>query len=154
MQWLYDIGDGAGYQLAYSTTDFSLPFYFDDGSLTPQADRGKLQIHASDIGTTYIDNIVVKGQSSCDSTSSYDSGYAAGKAYCVANPSACGISVSSTSSGTSSRASYDPLSGLLNIPYLDVPSAFGGSVTYSVDLSIINSTPMQFQLQSATQVTQ
>ena len=152
LQWLYDTGNGSGYQLAHSTTDFSLPFYADDHPVSPQANRGKLQISSQDLGTTFIDNIVVKGQSSCDSTASYDSGYAAGKAYCVANPSACGMTTVGSAGGDSSHATYNPLSSLLKIPYVNVPSGFGGNLTYSVDLRVIKFEPLQFELQSATQV--
>ena len=90
--------------------------------------------------------------SSSTSTSNYDSGYAAGKAYCVANPSACGITTVSTAGGDSSHATYNPLSSLLKIPYVNVPSGFGGNLTYSVDLRVIKFEPLQFELQSATQV--
>lgn len=72
--------------------------------------------------------------------------YDEGVAWCKANQAACGI-VTPTS-----HATYDPLGNKLTIPYVDVPNAFGSPLVYSVNLSIINSDPLQFQLKSATQL--
>jgi hypothetical protein len=56
----------------------------------------------------------------------------------VANPSACGITVTTCSSSGSAasgeHASYNPSTGELHIPWIDVPGAFGGMQTYEVYL--------------------
>ena len=92
-----------------------------------------------------------------DTTSSYNQGYAAGQtaaqAACKATPSSCGITTTSTGTSTSSgHATYDPLANMLRIPFADVPNVFGSTLVYSVDLSVIKSDPLQFQLKNATQV--
>lgn len=57
LQWLYDLGDGSGHQLAFSTTDFSLPY---PGNSLPAEDIGKLIFSISDQRTTYVDNVRVQ----------------------------------------------------------------------------------------------
>jgi hypothetical protein len=65
-------------------------------------------------------------------------GIQAGIQQCVANPSACGITVTTCSSSGSAtsgeHASYNPSTGELHIPLIDVPGAFGGMQTYEVYL--------------------
>ncbi len=91
----------------------------------------------------------------------YDSGYLAGKQYCINNPSACGISTggdyqagydagyaacqSSCSSASSVEpttcASFDFFSNSLHIPCFS-----SGSSSYWLDLKIINDNPVQLEL--------
>lgn len=89
----------------------------------------------------------------CDTTTPYNQGYAAAQTACKANPSACGIIVG-TGSTTGSHASYTPSSNSVHIPYLDVPTLFGGTPTvYEVDFTVMpNTNPLQLQLQNAKQV--
>jgi hypothetical protein len=90
----------------------------------------------------------------CDTTTPYDQGYAAAQAACKANPSACGITVSTSPTTTSGHATYSPTANTVHMPFLDVPTIFGGaSSVYEVDLTVIpNTNPLQLKLQSAKQV--
>ena len=63
LQWMYDLGDGAGYRVVYSTTDFSLPFLDKDA---PVEETGKLRFRASDQRTTYVDNVRVESSAATD----------------------------------------------------------------------------------------
>lgn len=92
----------------------------------------------------------------CDTTTPYNQGYAAAQAACKSSPSSCGITVSTSGSGvtTSSHATYNPTANTVHIPYLDVPTLFGGTpAVYEVDLTIMpNTNPLQLKLQNAKQV--
>ena len=55
--WYIDNSDGAGYRLVYSTTDFSFPFLFPHPVY-------HIALDISDRGTTYYDNVVVRGRPS------------------------------------------------------------------------------------------
>lgn len=96
------------------------------------------------------------GASTCDTTTPYNQGYSAAQAACKANPSSCGITVSTSGSSvtTTGHATYTPSSNLVHIPYLDVPTLFGGTPTvYAVDLTVMpNTDPLQLKLQNAKQV--
>ena len=72
---------------------------------------------------------------------------AAGIAQCKANPASCGIEVSGV------HASFAPSTGILNIPFVDVPDAFGGFTSYSVDMTIIpEAETLSFSLSGAAPV--
>lgn len=86
--------------------------------------------------------------STTDTTAAYNQGYAAAQAACQTNPSSCGI----TAGTSSTNAAYDPLTNTLRIPAVDIPNAFGSPFVFSVDLSVINSNPLQFQLRNAAQI--
>lgn len=60
-------------------------------------------------------------------------------------------SCSTTSTTSSGNATYSGSTGMLNIPAVDVPGAFGGTQTYTVDLQIVPGTnPFQFKLINAS----
>jgi hypothetical protein len=63
-------------------------------------------------------------------------GIQAGIQQCVANPSSCGITVTTATGNSASgkHASYNPRTGELYIPLMDVPGALGGIQTYEVYL--------------------
>ena len=56
LSWHIDLGDGQGYQLLYSTTDFSFP---SQSNWSEQEYMGKIVLASTDIGTTYYDNLLV-----------------------------------------------------------------------------------------------
>lgn len=63
----------------------------------------------------------------------FDSGKQAGIQQCKTDPASCGISM--TGSGTGGvHANFNPSTGELYIPLVDVPGAFGGVQTYEVYL--------------------
>lgn len=63
----------------------------------------------------------------------FESGKQAGIQQCVANPASCSITV--TGSGTGGvHASFNPGTGELYVPFVDVPGTFGGVQTYEVYL--------------------
>jgi len=62
----------------------------------------------------------------------FESGKQAGIQQCVANPSSCGITVTGGTGGA--HATYNPASGEVYIPLIDVPGPFGGIQTYEVYL--------------------
>jgi hypothetical protein len=78
-----------------------------------------------------------EASSTCDTTTPYNQGLTDGKAACKANPASCGIATSGSSSG-SGHATFDVSSGLLAIPYVDVPGPFGGMTSYAVDMKLTN----------------
>jgi len=57
LRWYLDDSDGTGYRLVYSTTDFSFPFLFPHPVY-------HITLDIEDLGTTYYDNIVVRGRPS------------------------------------------------------------------------------------------
>jgi hypothetical protein len=63
-------------------------------------------------------------------------GIQAGIQQCVANPSTCGITMTTASGNSASgkHASYNPSTGELYIPLMDVSGALGGMQTYEVYL--------------------
>ncbi len=62
----------------------------------------------------------------------FESGKQAGIQQCVADPSSCGITVTGGTGGA--HATYNPASGEVYIPLIDVPGPFGGIQTYEVYL--------------------
>jgi hypothetical protein len=63
----------------------------------------------------------------------FDKGKQAGIQQCKTDPASCGISM--TGSGTGgTHANFNPSTGELYIPLVDVPGAFGGMQTYEVYL--------------------
>jgi hypothetical protein len=58
----------------------------------------------------------------------FEAGKQAGIQQCVANPASCGITVSSGGA----HATYDPSTGEVHIPFIEVPRALGGVQTYDI----------------------
>jgi len=81
--------------------------------------------------------VTLKGGTGTGATSTsggdFDSGKQAGIQQCLTDPASCGISV--TGSGTGgTHANFNPSTGELYIPFVDVPGVFGGVQTYEVYL--------------------
>ncbi|MEK7990070.1 MAG: hypothetical protein VSS52_003625 [Thiotrichaceae bacterium] len=82
--------------------------------------------------------------------SDYEKGVQAGKQECINNPQSCGISVADNNTTCTTtdnvevtgkaNASYEPTTGHLHIPFLDIQDLFGGITTYQVDFQQKNST--------------
>jgi hypothetical protein len=66
--------------------------------------------------------------------SNFEEGKQAGIQQCVSNPASCGISVSGGTCTGGAHATYNPESGEVHIPLIDVPGPFGGIQTYEVYL--------------------
>ncbi|GEM_PF-1484062 len=87
--------------------------------------------------TDRLFEVTLKGGTGTGTTPSgggdFDSGKQAGIQQCLTDPVSCGISV--TSSGTGgTHANFNPSTGELYIPFVDVPGVFGGVQTYEVYL--------------------
>jgi hypothetical protein len=115
-----------------------------------------VRIYNRALSSAEIQQLATNQTGICDTTTPYNQGYAAAQAACKANPSSCGITASTSGSivTTTGHATYTPSSNLVHIPYLDVPTIFGGtSSVYEIDLTVIpNTDPLQLKLQNAKQV--
>jgi len=58
-----------------------------------------------------------------------DAAYEKGRQACIANPSSCGID-----SADGAHATFEPSTGELHVPFVDVPGAFGTTQTFDIYL--------------------
>jgi hypothetical protein len=79
--------------------------------------------------------------SSDNNSDDYNSGFEAGKQFCIDNPAACGISTGS-SNCESSYATFNFFTNTLHIPYFKISD----NATYWLDLILENTNPVGFVL--------
>lgn len=64
----------------------------------------------------------------------FETGKQAGIQQCVSDPNSCGISITETGSNDGAHATYNPATGEVHIPFINVPGPFGGTQIYEVYL--------------------
>jgi len=74
-----------------------------------------------------INGIICQDENSCSNL--FEEGKQAGIAACKANPAFCGIGADD-----GVHATYEPNTGELYVPFVDVPGIFGGTQTYEIYL--------------------
>ncbi len=81
--------------------------------------------------TTELSSTVPEDTTDLSTTDYFESGKQAGIQQCVSDPASCGINVTGTSTN-GAHADFNPGTGELYIPMVDVPGAFGIMQTYEV----------------------
>ena len=98
----------------------------------------------SEIGELY--------QLGSEPTKTYDDGLNEGIAKCQNDPASCGITVPPESGNCPSvdtHASFSPSNGVMTIPAVDVPDAFGGMTTYRAEMSLMDGEGLVFSVTNA-----
>jgi hypothetical protein len=81
---------------------------------------------------------------------SYEDGWNEGLVKCKNDPASCGITASCSPVDT--HASFSPNDGILTIPAVDVPDAFGGITVYRVEMSLLPGEGLVFSVTNAEPV--
>jgi alpha-tubulin suppressor-like RCC1 family protein len=94
--------------------------------------------------------IVIPTPVDVDFDSTYEAGLNDAITQCQNDPASCGITASC--SPVDAHASFSPSDGILTIPAVDVPDAFGGISVYRVEMSLLPAEGLVFSVSNAEPV--